>query len=323
MPPAPPVSFGALLPIGRRRELAGLDGAAAKWACTVDTALEAEALGYDSVWVYDHLHNVPEPANEAVFESWTTLAAISQRTARVRLGHLAGNNLLRSPALVARMAATLDVMSGGRLEWGIGAGWEEREARAHGFEFPAPAERIARLGEAVEVVRALWTKPEVSIEGRHYRLESAQCDPKPLQRPHPPIWIAGRGERLMLRLVARAADCSNFGGSPEDWGRRCEVLRRHCAELGRDYDEITRTWSHDAFLRASEAEIAEAGSRGLWGESPARWREENLVGTPEQVAEKVARYQALGCRAFILWCADYPSHQTLRLFAERVIPAFR
>jgi F420-dependent oxidoreductase-like protein len=323
MPARPPVSFGALLPIGRRMELAGIAGAEAKWAHTLETALAAEALGYDSVWVYDHLHNVPEPAGEAVFESWTTLAAISQRTSRVRLGHMAGNNLFRNPALVAKMAATLDVASGGRLEWGIGSGWEEREARAYGFDFPAPAQRIGRLGEAVEIVRALWTKPEVSHAGRHYRLERAQCDPKPLQRPHPPIWIAGRGEKVMLRLVAREADCSNFGGSPEDWGRRCEVLRRHCAEVGRDYDQIARTWSHDAYLRESEAEIASSGSRGLWGESFARWREENLVGTPAQVVEKVERYRELGCRAFLIWCADYPSHQTLRLFAERVIPRFR
>ncbi len=322
-PDATAVSFGALLPIGRRLELASLEGAEHKWAATVDAALAAERLGYDSVWVYDHLHNVPEPAGEAVFESWTALAALSQRTSRVRLGQLVGNNLFRSPALVAKMAACVDVMSGGRLEWGIGAGWEARELAGYGYAFPSARERVERLGEAVELVRALWSRPQASYAGRYYRLDRAQCDPKPIQRPHPPVWIGGRGEKLMLRLVARLADRSNFGGSPEDWARRCRVLERHCAEVGRDYGEIARTWSHDVFVRETDAEVAADGSRGLWGESYERWREENLVGTPEQVAEKVDRYRRAGCSGFVVWCADYPSHQTLELFAQRVMPEFR
>ena len=317
------ISFGAILPIGRRLELRDIADVPAKWATTVETARTAEALGYDSVWVYDHFHNVPEPSHETVFESWTVLAALTQCTERVRLGQMVACNLARSPALVAKIAATVDVMSGGRLDWGIGAGWDERELRAYGYEFPSARVRVQMLDEAVDVVRALWTQPDATYAGRHFRLDGAQCDPNPIQQPHPPIWIGGAGERRTLRVVARQADCSNFGGSPREWAHKSEVLAAHCRDVGRDYDEITRTWSHDLLIRETEAEIDAAGSLDLWGASPEAWRDANLVGTPDQVAEQVQRYVDTGCRAFIVWCTDYPSHESLELFAKRVIPNFR
>jgi F420-dependent oxidoreductase-like protein len=320
--PVGAISFGALLPIGRRLELSGIDAPVDKWATTVATATRAEELGYDSVWVYDHLHNVPVPSHETVFESWTALGALSQRTTRVRLGHMVGCNLLRNPALVAKMAATLDVISGGRVEWGIGTGWEEHELRAYGYDFPPPAERIGRVSEAIDIVRAMWTQPDATYDGRYYRVHGAQCDPKPLQQPHPPIWIGGAGEQLMLRVVARQADRSSFGGTPEEFAHKCAVLARHCRDAGRDVDEITKSWSHDVFVRDSEAEVDDIGSRGLWGEHPDEWRAANLVGTPEQVCERIQRYIEADCRAFVVWCADYPSHETLTLFAEKVIPEF-
>lgn len=318
----PDIVFGVILPIGRRLELLGIDAATAKWETTVATAVRAEALGYDSVWVYDHLHNVPVPSHETVFECWTTLAAVSQRTERVRLGQLVGNNLFRPPTLVAKMAATVDVMSGGRLEWGIGTGWDGGELEAYGYELPPPAERIDMLAEAVQLVRALWTQPDVDHDGRFYRARGAQCDPKPVQQPHPPIWIGGAGERRMLRVVAQLADRSNFGGSPSEWRHKSDVLTRHCEAVGRDPASIVRTWSHDAYLVEDEAEL-DAAPAALWGESPAAWREANLVGTPKRVAERIHEYVEHGCRGFVIWCADAPGHRTLELFAEHVIPEFR
>lgn len=320
--PASAITFGVLLPIGRRRELSA-GSSEERWARLVAFARSAEQLGYDSLWVYDHLQNVPEPATSDVFESWTVLTALSQHTTRIRLGHLVGNNLLRAPSLVAKMAATLDVVSSGRLEFGLGAGWERRELEAYGYSLPAPGERIGRLEEALEIVRSLWTQPESMFAGSWYRLDRAQCDPKPLQRPHPPIWIGGSGERRTLRVVARYADVSNFGGTVDEWARKCDVLKGHCADIGRDYESITKTWSHDVFVRERAAEVTEAGSLDLWGKTEDRWRDENLVGTPEHVAEKVARFVDHGCRGFVVWCADAPSHRTLELFAERVIPDFR
>ncbi|HET7488460.1 MAG TPA: LLM class F420-dependent oxidoreductase [Acidimicrobiales bacterium] len=316
------LTFGVFVPQGWKTELAGFDGAEAKWAKAVETAQLAEHLGYDSIWLYDHFHNVPRPSHEAVFECWTTVAALSQRTSRVRLGQMVGCNGYRNPALLAKMTATVDVMSGGRLDWGIGAGWYAGEFAGYGYEFPEPKVRIGMLEEAVQIVRSMWTEPETTFEGRYYRLDGAQCDPKPLQRPHPPVWIGGGGEQLTLRVVARHADHANFGGNPEEWAHKAEVLKGHCQAVGRDYDEIGKTWQPDVLVRDTEAEVR-AEARPTGGQSFERWQYGNLVGTPEQVAEKVAAYQALGCTGFVPWCADYPSDHTLRLFAEKVIPEVR
>jgi F420-dependent oxidoreductase-like protein len=317
------VIFGAFMPQGWKMELAGIDGAAEKWQTAVDIAVRAEQLGYNSIWVYDHFHNVPRPAHEAVFECWTTIAAISQRTSRVRLGQMVGCNSYRSPAVLAKITATVDVISGGRLDWGIGAGWYENEYRGYGFEFPRPKDRIGMLRESVEIVRSMWTEPETTYDGRYYQLSRAHCDPKPLQQPHPPIWIGGGGEQLTLRVVARHADCSNFGGNPDEWARKREILKGHCAAVGRDEATIRKTWSPEMFIRRTEAEVVAGGSRSLWGEPFDKWRAGNLVGTPEQVCEKIQTYLDLGCTGFIPWCSDYPETETLELFATEVMPNFR
>jgi len=317
------IAFGAILPVGRRLELIDIPLPHTKWLATVAAAQRAEELGYDSVWVYDHLHNVPTPMRETVFESWMTLAALSQETSRVRLGHLVACNLLRSPALVAKMAATVDVMSGGRVDFGLGAGWDEGETRAYGFEFPGPRERIERLEEAVQIVKTMWTTADATFAGRHYEIKGAQCDPKPLQAPHPPVWIGGAGERRTLRVVAEHADWSNFGGTPEDFAHKSEVLAGHCRDVGRDFDTLQRSWEHDCFVRESEADVLETGSLDIWGSAPEAWRAANLVGTPAQVCERVQQYVDAGCRAFMIWPSDYPSHETLTLFAQHVIPEFR
>ena len=317
------IIFGAFIPQGWKMELASIDGAERKWAKTVEIALLAEQLGYDSVWVYDHFHNVPRPAHEAVFECWTTIAAISQRTSRIRLGQMVGCNSYRNPALLAKITSTVDVISGGRLDWGIGAGWYENEYRSYGYDFPEPKDRIAMLRETVEIVKSMWSEPETTYRGQHYEAIRANCDPKPLQAPHPPIWIGGGGEQLTLRVVARHADCSNFGGNPAEFAHKCEVLKSHCASVGRDYDEIRKTWSPEVFVRETEAEIVAAGSRSLRNEPFDAWRAGNLVGTPDEVAEKIRNYVALGCTGFIPWNADYPDTQTLERVARNVIPEFR
>ena len=315
--------FGVFTPQGWKMELAPVRGAAAKWAVTLDTALAAERLGYDSVWVYDHMHNVPVPSHEAVFECWTTVAALAQATSTIRLGQMVSCAGYRNPALVAKMASTVDVISGGRLDWGVGAGWYAGEYEAYGYEFPAAADRIRLLGETVEIVTRMWTESEVDHDGRFFTLRGAQCDPKPLQLPTPPVWIGGGGEQLTLRVVARHATHSNFGGNPAEFSHKCSVLRRHCDDLGRDYDSITKTWSPEVFIRETEDEIVAGGTRSFWGEPFESWRAGNLVGTPDQVVEKLAAYRDLGCGGVVVWCSDFPEHQTLQLFAEKVMPRFR
>jgi F420-dependent oxidoreductase-like protein len=317
-----PITFGAFVPQGWKTELVSVDGAEAKWAKAVEVAELAEALGYDSIWVYDHFHNVPRPDHEAVFECWTTLAALSQRTSRVRLGQMVGCAPYRNPGLLAKITSNIDVMSGGRLDWGIGAGWYDHEFRGYGYEFLPAKDRIRVLRETVEIVLSLWTEADTSYSGKFFTLDGAQCDPKPLQDPHPPVLIGGGGEQLTLRVVARFADRSNFGGNPDEFTHKCEVLEQHCQDVGRDYDEIEKTWSPEVFVRDTEDELRAIGG-STFGEPFDSWQAGNLVGTPDQVSEKIQRYIDLGVTSFIPWHRDYPGTETLTRFAEQVIPNFR
>ncbi|MBJ7271131.1 MAG: LLM class F420-dependent oxidoreductase [Ilumatobacteraceae bacterium] len=315
-------TFGIFIPQGWKMELVSIPEPTDKWKKTVEVAQLAEKLGFDSIWVYDHFHNVPRPAHETVFECWTVMSAISQLTSTIRLGQMVGCNLYREPSLLAKITSTLDVISGGRLDWGIGAGWYENECRGYGYDFPEPKVRIAMLRECVEIVRSMWTQEETTYDGKYYTMLRGNCDPKPLQKPHPPIWIGGGGEQLTLRVVARYADCSNFGGSPEEFARKREILKGHCVAVGRDESEIRKTWSPDVFIRRTEKEIKAAGSLSLRADPFDDWQKNNLVGTVEQVSEKVQKYIDLGCSGFIPWCADYPSTETVELFAE-VMKNFR
>jgi len=315
--------FGVFIPQGWKMELAGIEGAQAQWQTSVDIAVLAEKLGYDSIWVYDHFHNVPKPAQEAVFECWTTIAAISQRTSRIRLGQMVGCNSYRNPGLLAKITSTVDVISDGRLDWGIGAGWYESEYKGYGYEFAKPSDRIGMLRETVEIVKSMWTNAETNYDGKYYKMSRANCDPKPLQQPTPPVWIGGGGEQLTLRVVAEHADVSNFGSSLEEFTKKRAILQDHCRIIGRDEDTIRKTISSEVFIRETEKEVIEAGSKNLWGEPAESWRAKALVGTPEQVSEKIQKYLDAGCTGFIPWCADYPSTETLELFATKVIPNFR
>ncbi len=318
-----PFHVGVFTPQGWKTELKSIPDPRDQWQRVVDTAVLAEELGYDSVWVYDHVHNVPVPSNESIFECWTTMAALSQVTSRIRLGQMVGCAGYRNPGLLAKITSNIDVMSGGRLDWGIGGGWYEHEYLAYGYDYPEAKVRLGMLRDTVEIVTAMWRDAEATYEGTYLSVAGAQCDPKPLQDPHPPIWIGGGGEQVTLRIVARLADYSNFGGKPDEWSHKRDVLAGHCDAVGRDLDEITMTWSPELFVRETEEEIVAAGSQSFWGEPFDSWRAGNLVGTPEQVLERIEGYRALGCGGIVAWCSDLPEHDTLRLFADKVLPELR
>ncbi len=286
----------------RRREMAA---SRSKWRRL------AERLGYDSIWVYDHFHNVPRPAHEAVFECWTTMAAISQLTSTIRLGQMVGCNSYRNPA----RAGQDHVEHRRDLRWPARLGdrrrlVRERVPRHTGSTSRRPKDRIGMLDETVQIVKSMWTEPETTFAGKYYEVKRANCDPKPLQQPAPPIWIGGGGEQLTLRVVAKYADCSNFGGPPETWAHKRDVLRRHCAAVGRDPDEIRMTWSPEVFIRRTEAEVDAAGSLAVWGQPADEWRANNLVGTVEQVTEKMQdlrRPRLPRLRAVVLATTPTPS----------------
>lgn len=202
----------------------------------------ADEAGFDSVWNMDHFATLGDDPTGDVFEAWTLLAAMAEATAHVRIGCMVTGNTYRHPGVLAKMAVTVDHLSGGRLDFGLGAAWAENEHTMLGLEFGTVGDRMDRLDEACRIIRSLWTEPRTTFEGRHYRLADAIAEPKPMQRPYPPIWIGAAGRRRALRIAAEHADVWNLvGGSPDDVGELARVLDAHCAEIGRDPAEIRRT----------------------------------------------------------------------------------
>jgi F420-dependent oxidoreductase-like protein len=196
----------------------------------------------EGAWLFDHFMPLGPDQTGPIFEGWTLLSAYAAQTKRIRVGIMVTGNTYRHPAVLANMGATVDVISGGRLDFGIGAGWFEFEHNAFGIPLYSPGERIRRLGEACEVILRMWTERAASFDGKYYHLQNAYCEPKPVQKPHPPIVIGGGGEQLTLRVVARYADIWNMaGGDVETFLHKNDVLNRHCQEIGRDPAEIVRS----------------------------------------------------------------------------------
>jgi F420-dependent oxidoreductase-like protein len=285
-----------------------------------DIVLECERLGYHSVWLDDHLMF----GNGPILECWTTLSALSSITARIRLGTMVLCTSFRNPSLLAKMAATLDVISGGRLEFGIGAGAQRDEHVAFGMPFPKSSVRIGRMQEAVEIIKKMWTEEKVSYAGEYYRINEAVCEPKPLQKPHPPITIGGGGEKLTLKVTARYADRCDWGYLPsfELYKHKLEVLERHCNAMGRDFQEIEKScWlGGQIFITSSQKEIGEKVlQRKPKNVSRKDLKKRDLIGTPEDCIQKIQQYVNVGVTYFMLFFGDLPNVNGLRLFAETVV----
>jgi F420-dependent oxidoreductase-like protein len=304
-------------------DLADVPDPVEKFETLVQRAVEAEQAGFDSVWLYDHFHPVPIDGQEPVFECWTTIAALARETSRVRLGQMVTCNGYRPPSLLAKMTSCIDVASHGRLILGIGAGWHRREFEAYGYPFPETPVRLRQLGEAVQVLKAMWTEDEATFEGRYVRLQRAINQPKPVQRPHPPLWIGGGGERVTLKLVARHADgCNVGGGDVAQIGRKLAVLRDHCDALGRDYASITRsTHIEDVVLGDSEGEVRriEAATARRRGRAPEDERGP-FHGPAHIVAERLRAVVDAGIDYLLVYIANMAEPGAIRRFAEEVIP---
>ena len=325
--------FGAFVPQGWRLDLVGIDRSD-HWGTMVDVAKIIESSGYESLWVYDHFHTVPVPTQEVTYEAWTLMSALAVVTDTVRLGQMCTCNSYRPPAYLAKVAASIDAISNGRVEMGIGAGWYEHEYKGYGYPFDKPSVRIGRLREAVEIMQALWTEDEVSYDGKHYQLDGAICQPKPVQDPHIPLWIAGGGEQLTLNVAARHAQYTNFGGaSPDEFVHKSEVLRGHCDDVGRDFAEITRTVNFNVICGETESEVQErldwtkAHFTPYVGEERSERMLENnfldqgMAGTPEQLVEALSRWGDAGMEYAIVYFPDAAYDTSgLELFARTVIP---
>ncbi len=320
------IKYGAFVPQGWKLEYVGVDGPTA-WARSVELAQQIEAWGYDHLWVYDHVETVPRREPTHVFEAFTFLAAIAQHTRTIKLGQLVTCASYRNPGLLAKTAACVDVMSGGRLVFGLGAGWYDREYQAYGYEFMGAGARIAYLDESLEVIRRLWTEETVTHEGRFLRFDGAYCDPKPVQSL-PQIWVGGGGERKTLAVAARHATHTNWQVGLDQFVHKSEVLARHCDDVGRDPDSIVRTHGPDCRIFDTERELREWCASPNGGHPRKQGTDDDyianqLVGTPEMVAEKVQAYVDAGCREFVLWFRDAPSGESMERFAREVAPAVR
>jgi F420-dependent oxidoreductase-like protein len=318
-----PIRWGAFVPQGWKLEYRDW-GAADAWQQSCEIAARAERVGYDHLWVYDHVETVPRREPTHVFEAFTTLAALAPQTTSIRLGQMVTCASYRNAALLAKEAACVDVISGGRLILGLGAGWYKREYQAYGFEYLPNRERLRVLEETVTAVRRLWTQEQVSTDGRYVRLEGAFCDPKPLQQL-PPVWIGGGGEQVTLRIAARHADATNWQVPLTEFVHKSKVLAEHCAREGRNFDAINRTFAPDCRLFDSERDLRawldSPGGGHLWGRGdPEEYVRDHLVGTVEQVAEKAQAFVDAGASEFVLWFRDYPATESLERLMAEVVP---
>ena len=327
------MKFGAFTPQGWRLDLVGID-TSDHWSTMVDVTKTAESLGFTSAWVYDHFHTVPLPTQEATYEAWTLMAALAAVTDTIRLGQMCTCNGYRSPSYLAKVAASIDVISNGRLEMGIGGGWYEHEYKAYGYPFPKPSVRLGELDEAIQIMRMMWSEGEASFEGEHYTIDGAICQPKPIQDPMIPIWVAGGGERYTLATAARYADYTNFGGTLETFIQKSEVLEQHCAREGRDFASITRTANFNVLIgeNTSQIDAAERAMRTRFAtvlDDPDLAMNRlfggigSVVGTPDQIIEHLKAYEAAGMDYAIIYFSEAAyTTDGMDLFAREVMPAF-
>ncbi len=269
----------------------------------------------NSVWVDDHLMPwATWQSNDTPYlECLTTIAYFAAAYPTLKFGASVLCQSYRNPGLLAKMAANLHLITGGRFLFGIGAGWMESEYRAYNFDFPPPSVRLAQLEEAIQVVKRLWTESPASFAGTYYRLDNAYCEPRP--DPIPPLLIGGGGEQLTLRLVAKYADWWNFpGGTASNYAHKLNVLRQHCDAVGREYDEIVKTWSAEAIAVAETT----AEAQRIAAASP--YNQHAIIGTPAQVAEQLQVFVDLGVEYLIVRLLDFPNTAGIELFVQEVMP---
>lgn len=312
------VKFGVFVPQGWRTDLVKIRDPIEKYEAMTRVAQEADKGRWDSIWVYDHFHTVPEPKLEATFECWTITSTLVRDTKRVRVGQMVGCNGYRNPALYAKIASTVDVASHGRLNAGIGAGWYEHEWKAYGYGFPELRERMGMFKEACEIVHKMWSEDYPTFKGKYYSIDRPINEPKGVQKPHIPLWIGGSGERVTLKLVAQFGDACNIGGDPETIRHKLGVLREHCNAAGRNYDDIIKSSEANVLVIAKGEDPEKVAARARRDES---FREGTLVAEADRVAAHLESMIEAGIDYFIIYIpAVAYDHEPMQRFESEVIP---
>jgi F420-dependent oxidoreductase-like protein len=306
------------LPTGTTHELAGFRDPVAAFDAVSSVAAAADQGGFHRLWAPDHFMPFG-PGAHYVFEVWTTLAALARETSRIGLGQLVTGNGYRNPALQAKMAGTLDVVSAGRFTFGIGAGWYEQEYAAFGYEFPTGPERLRQLEESLQIILSMWTQPTTTFAGKYFRTDGAVNQPAGVQRPHIPLMIAGGGEKVTLKLVAKYGDLCNVQEPPDEVARKYGVLAQHCTAVGRDFASITKTST--SYCIIGDTDEAARAAVPPWAPMvfPGDVGQYGLIGTVDTIRKRLADYEAAGVDELIVGFNDPLDVDTLRRFAAEFV----
>jgi F420-dependent oxidoreductase-like protein len=292
-----------------------------KYEAMTRVAKAADEGPWDSIWVFDHFHTVPTPELEATFECWTITSTLARDTRRVKIGQMVGCNGYRNPALYAKIASTVDVASHGRLYAGIGAGWYEDEWRAYGYGFPELKERMSMFKEACEIIHRMWSQDYPTFKGIHYQIDRPINEPKGVQKPHPPLWIGGDGERVTLKLVAKWGDACNIGGQPDEIRRKLGVLHQHCQDAARNYDQIIKSTSLTVYPIASGADPERATAAARGSTKFEDFASQVMVGDAGAIRDKIEPLLEAGIDYLITYIPGVAyDHEPLHRFEADVMP---
>ena len=311
-----PMKYGISLPQGWVMDLVHIKDPVEAYETMTSVAQTADETGFTSAWLVDHFHTIPQPSQEVTFECWTTTAALARDTKKIRLGQMVTCNGYRNPALLAKMASTVDVLAHGRLNFGIGAGWYEHEYRAYGYEYPDAPTRLRHLREAVQVILAMWTQEEAQFEGKYYSVRGAINQPKGVQKPHIPLLIGGGGEKVTLRLVAQYGDACNVSGDLATLRHKFDVIRQHCEAVGRDYNSIQRTTMTTCVIGDTDEQALVKIPDVLRARFASN---EALIGSPDTIRKRIAAYEEAGVQELLIRFVDPTDLAAIRRFAKEFI----
>ena len=311
--------IGAFIPQGWRMDLSGVP-INEQWETIINSANKIEELGYHSLWVYDHFHTVPSPTQDPTYECWSLMAALSQTTSKVRLGQMCTCNSYRNPAYLTKVASTIDVMSGGRLEYAIGAGWYDQEYKAYGYDYPSAGVRLKMLEESLIIYKKMTTEDEASFEGEYYQINKSINQPKPIQKPHPPLWVCGGGEKVTLKLLARYGDYGNWDVDVEGFINKSNILREHCEIENREFSDIGRTLHTNVIIGENQADLDSKIEKISQFTSIPKdmYLSKPLVGVKNKVFEKIDEFESHGCSYLIAYIADIVWGDTLDILKEKL-----
>ena len=311
------MKIGVFVPQGWRMDLNSIK-LEDQWNTILEAASNIENLGYESIWVYDHFHTVPKPTQDPTYECWTLMSALSQTTSKVRLGQMCTCNSYRNPAYLTKVASNIDVMSNGRLEYAIGAGWYDHEYIAYGYEYPSAGIRLKMLEESLIIYKKMTTEETPTFNGQFYQIDGAINQPKPIQKPYPPLWVCGGGEKVTLKLLAKYGDYGNWDVDVDGFVQKSNILQNHCENIGRDFSEIGKTLHTNVLIADNKNDLDKKVTKlATYTNIPKDYYYERpLIGTKDKVFETIQQYKEAGCIYLIAYIPDVVWGDTVNYLSE-------